>query len=105
MTATAKEITHMKQNNETRMALLEQNQKYLQETLSRIDQKLENNFFDIKEELKAIRHEIKEEKKDIKQLLDTFSNRLWTNFYWLLGTMFTLTAGVAGILAKGFKWF
>jgi flagellar capping protein FliD len=36
--------------------------------------------------------------------IDKMDQRLWTNFYWMLGTLFTLSAAGAGILAKGFKW-
>ena len=127
MNVAHKEIPLMKSNNETRLALLEQHNKFLQETLTRIQQTLDNNFYDMKEELKTIHHqfkdetkairnilgedftllrtEIKEHQKDIKLTLEQFNLRLWTNFYWLLGAMFSLTAAVAGILAKGFHWF
>lgn len=117
MATVRKEASIMaKPNNETRIALLEQQNGYLKETLARIQQTLDNNFYDIKEDTKNIKVELKNTligisneyrdlHKDIRATLEAFNSRLWMNFYWSLGTMFSLTCGVAGLLAKGFHWF
>lgn len=72
-----------KQNDQVRLALLEQSIGHIGETLQRIEGRL----------------------NQIEGKIDKFDSRLWTNFYWLLGTIFTVSAGLAGIMAQGFKWF
>jgi hypothetical protein len=85
----------MKHNNlETRVALVEQSIGHIAETLIRLENKMDNGF-------KKIDYKFDNLDKEIK----LFDARLWTNFYWTLGTMFTLATLMCGILAKGFKWF
>jgi hypothetical protein len=107
----------MKHNNlETRVALVEQSIGHISETLIRIERKMDNGFERIED--KFIKFERKmddgfkkiDEKFDrleieLKKDIKSFDSRLWTNFYWTLGTMFTLATLMCGILAKGFKWF
>lgn len=85
----------MKNNSlETRVALVEQAIGHVSETLSRLENKMDAGFKKMDEKFEKLDKEIK-----------LFDSRLWTNFYWTLGTMFTLATLMCGILAKGFKWF
>jgi uncharacterized coiled-coil protein SlyX len=72
---------------ETRVALVEQSISHISETLIRIEKKMDAGFEKLEKEVKLI------------------DSRLWTNFYWILGTMFTLSTLMCGIMAKGFHWF
>lgn len=84
----------MRQNSlETRIALVEQSIIHISETMIRVENKIENGFKKVDEKIDKIEKEIK-----------LFDHRLWTNFYWILGTLFTLTTLTCGILAKGFHW-
>ncbi len=82
------------QNQDTRIALLEQSNNHIYEALQRI----EKRFDDVEKKLDKRFDEM--DKK-----IDKFDSRLWTNFYWVLGSMATLTTIIAGLLAKGFHWF
>ena len=81
-------------NQEVRIALLEQSIGHIGETLIRIDNRL--NAIDSKMDKKF---------DEMDRKLDKFDARLWTNFYWILGTVFTLSSVLAGLMAKGFNWF
>lgn len=80
--------------NEVRLALLEQSIININDTLIRFEKRFDR-----------IDNEMKDFRQDINAKLEAFNNRLWVNFYWILGTMFTLSCAGAGILAKGFGWF
>ena len=88
------EASPMKYNNlETRIALVEQSTGHIAETLIRLENKMDSGFKKMDDKFEKLDKEIK-----------LFDSRLWTNFYWTLGTMFTLATLMCGILAKGFKW-
>jgi hypothetical protein len=36
--------------------------------------------------------------------IDSINNRLWTNFYWILGVMSSFSLGLLWTMAKGFHW-
>src|SRR6202166_4850436 len=102
--------------NEVRLALLEQSIYNINETLIRFEKKFDKiddklDFMDKKLEKKMEVLEINLGKKmetleiNVTTKLEIFNGRLWSNFYWLLGAMFTLSCAGAGILAKGFGWF
>lgn len=87
--------------NDVRLALLEQSIININETLVRF----EKRFDKIDSEIKEFKKELNTKLDKVNEKLETFNNRLWVNFYWILGTMFTLSCAGAGILAKGFGWF
>lgn len=79
----------MKNNQETRIALLEQSILYSTKGVERIEQHL---------------YKMEQHIDKMNDKIDRINQRLWTNFYWTLATMFTLSSVGAGILAKGFGW-
>jgi len=91
--------------DDTRLALLEQSIGHINQALIRI----ENNHKDFKQEVNQTmaRMEKAQEdiKKEIRESFNKFDNRLWTNFYWTLGTTITLFGVLIGLMAKGFGWF
>lgn len=95
MRQTHKFEERMKVNTvETRVALVEQSIGHIGETLIRLENKIDNGFKKIDEKFEKI-----------NEKLERFDSRLWSNFYWVLGTMFTLATLMCGIMAKGFGWF
>lgn len=128
------EVDMKQNNNlETRVALLEQSIGHIEETLQRLEKNMAFGFeqmnkkFDNKFEqmdFKIDKLEAKSDKKfnhlderfdkqyeifdslkfKINDQLDRFNSRLWTNFLWLLSTMFTLAGLAGGMMAKGFGW-
>ncbi len=93
-TAQKIEVGTMKHSTETRIALLEQSIGHLDETLLRIDRKIDIRF-----------DEMEKKFSKIDQQLEKFNDRIWANFYWILGSLFTLTSLMCGVMAKGFGWF
>ncbi len=104
--------------NDVRLALLEQSIININETMLRFEKrfdKIDQRFDQIENRLDKInknfdeklqKFELKFEKleNNVMSKLELSNNRLWVNFYWILGTMFTLSCAGAGILAKGFHW-
>ena len=88
-------------NNDVRLALLEQSINNINDTMIRF----ERRFDKLDTELKEFRQDVNSKLETFNNRLETFNNRLWVNFYWILGTMFTLACAGAGVLAKGFGWF
>lgn len=83
----------MKNNIETRIALLEQSIGHINETLLRMEKKIDGKFDKMEERFDSIDSRI------VK-----IEDRLWSNFIWQLSTMFGLAFTGLGILAKGFHW-
>ncbi len=96
MNAAERIEVNMKASNsqEVRLALLEQSITHVNETLLRIDNRLS-----------SIESKIERKFDEVDKKLEKFDGRLWTNFYWILGTVFTLSSVLAGLMAKGFNWF
>lgn len=90
--------------NDVRLALLEQSINNINETMIRMEKKIDKGFDQVDKRFDKIEIEVKEFKKEINSKIESFNSRLWVNFYWILGTMFTLSCAGAGILAKGFGW-
>jgi molecular chaperone GrpE (heat shock protein) len=87
MGAVQKFEANMKANNqETRIALLEQSIKHVNETLLRFEKKIDG--LDQK----------------VEQNMSKINDRLWSNFLWILTTLFTLSTLLIGVMAKGFHW-
>ena len=86
---------------ETRVALLEMSMINLNQTLIRLETKMDKGFDEFQSDL--IRFETKmdkgfaESKSDMKEMRATMKS----DFRWLL----TLIIGLAGIMAHGFHWF
>lgn len=91
----------MKQSQETRVALLEQSIGHINENLLRLERKLDTRFDHMDKRFVDINCKF----DNMDKKLDRFDSRLWSNFYWTLSTMFTLSCAGAGVLAKGFGWF
>lgn len=72
---------------EARVAVLEQIAKTTLETLK-----------EIKDELRALR-------TDVNGRIDKVDDRMRAETKWLLITMASMFVFLAGIMAKGFKWF
>lgn len=98
----------MKNNEkETRIALLEQSLKHSHDIMNRIDKRIDNidDRFNKIEQLLGSGFE--KNNKVIERLehkIIQLEQRQWTNFYWHLAAMFSLSCAGATILAKGFKW-
>ncbi len=91
MSAAQRLEDHMKPaQQETRIALLEQSIGHINQSLMRIE-----NRFDL----------VDKRFDKIDARLDKLESRDWANFYWILGTMFTLACAGFGALAQGFHWF
>jgi uncharacterized coiled-coil protein SlyX len=103
---------HKKNNHDVRIALLEQSISNINETMirfekrfDRIDEKLDKITKNFDDKLQKFELKFEKLENNVISKLESFNNRLWINFYWILGTMFTLSCAGAGILAKGFGWF
>ncbi len=72
---------------ETRVALLEYSITNINQTLIRLETKMDKQLDEIKGEIKDIR-------KDMK-----------TDFRWIMTIFGAAIIGLAGIIAKGFHWF
>lgn len=99
-------------NTDVKLALVEQALITLADAIDNIekrfdsiDSKLDKINKDIAEKLQKFEFKFEKIENNITTKLESFNNRLWINFYWILGTMFTLSCAAAGILAKGFGWF
>lgn len=88
-------------SQEVRISLLEQSMNHINETLMRI----EKRFDRIDDRFTFLEAKLDKKFDDSDKKLDKFDARLWTNFYWILGTVFTLCSVLAGLMAKGFNWF
>ncbi len=79
----------MKNNIDAKIALLEQNVSHMNETLARMEKKIDSRFDDADKRI---------EKLDSK--IEKTNDRIWSTFIWQLSAML----GLAGIMAKGFHW-
>ena len=75
---------------DTRVALLEQSIKSINQTLIRIETEMKDFRKEIKFDMTELRNDVKETRREMKN-----------DFRWLL----TIIAGLAGIMAHGFHWF
>lgn len=112
MSSVSKFEGKMKNHNETRIALLEQNLSAIADTLIRMEKrfdKIDDRFTKSETKLEDSIHKLEDklDKKleEIRSEYRSINNRLWSNFLWMLGTMFTLAGLCGGIMAKGFGWF
>lgn len=103
MNAAERLEVNMKASNgqEVRIALLEQSIGHIGETLIRIEKRFERTD----ERFTSLENKIDKKFEEMDKRLEKFDSRLWTNFYWILGTVFTLSGVLAGLMAKGFHWF
>jgi hypothetical protein len=101
MTLPLKLEASMKQSTETKVALLEQSIGHISETLIRLERKMDIGLEKVDKRFDLIDKKF----EDIEKKLEKFDARLWSNFYWTLSTMFTLSCAGAAVLAKGFGWF
>jgi len=83
----------MKNNAETRIALLEQSIGHINETLIRMEKKIDGKFDKIDERFDSI-----------DSRMGKIEDRLWSNFIWQLSAMFGLTGTAFAVMAKGFNW-
>ncbi len=88
------EVPMRKNSQETRLALLEQSIGHIHESIERLEKSIHGGF-------EVTNHNLAK----IEARLDKFNERIWANFYWILGTMASLTGIVIGVMAKGFGWF
>jgi hypothetical protein len=101
----------MKSTQETRLALVEQSISHINHSIDRFEKVALQGFDNTERRFNTLTKHIDEKADKIEKNLDKVDHyiskidqRMWTNFYWLLATMFTLAGAGAGILAKGFKW-
>jgi chromosome segregation ATPase len=95
-------------NHETRIALLEQSIDNINGTMLRMEKRfdqIDQRFIDFEKRMDARFDKVDRKFEEMEKKLESFNNRSWTNFYWILATMFTLACAGAGALAKGFHWF
>jgi len=111
MTASKIENIKMKQSQETRVALLEQSILHINENLLRMERKIDQRFDELDKKIdqrfdSVFRQfgTVDEKFSELERKLDKFDSRLWSNFYWMLSTMFTLACAGAAVCAKGFGW-
>jgi hypothetical protein len=83
----------MKNNIETRTALLEQSIGYISESLQRIETKIDKGFSEVDARLNFM-----------NTRMNSLDRQLWANFIWTLSAIFGLTGTAFGIMAKGFGW-
>jgi predicted nuclease with TOPRIM domain len=82
--------SEQKNINDTRIAILEINNNHFSEFLQRIERQLEK-----------IDTRFNKLEEKIENGLDKINNRIWSNFYWILGAI----TGLGLLMAHGFKWF
>lgn len=81
----------------TRIALLEQSITHINDTMLRIEKRfdaVDARFDRIELRIDALSGEMKQGFKDI-------NNRLWSNFFWMVGGF----AGILGLVAHAVHWF
>ena len=83
----------MKNNTETRVALLEQSIGHITEVLVRLENKIDSGFKDVNKRIDKI-----------DDRMDKMESRIWSNFMWQLSTTLGLAFTGLGVIAKGFGW-
>lgn len=78
----------------TRLALLEQSISNLKESLERIERNINKGFSDVNKRIDDL-------SSDANSTFIEVNNRLWRNFYFLIGGF----AGLFAMMGHGFKWF
>lgn len=103
-------VDYMK--NDTKLYLLEQTVININDNLSKIDkrfdiieQKIDTKFLNIDNSIQKTATHIEKKIEKLEENAKKVDGRLWTNFYWILGAMFSLSCAGATLLAKGFHWF
>jgi hypothetical protein len=99
------EVKMKNPSQETKIALLEQSIGHINQTLMRFEKKIDSLDDKVDKKFNTLNEKFDDARKDIRSQLEKMDNRLWVNFYWILGTMFSLSCAGAAILAKGFGWF
>lgn len=79
---------------ETRVALLEMSIVNINQTLIRLEAKMDKQLDEIKDEIKDVRNDMKDIRRDMK-----------TDFRWIMTIFGAAIIGLAGIMAHGFHWF
>ena len=103
--SSANKVDKMKHNPlETRVALVEQSIGHINETLVRLENKIDRIELKIGSMDEKMDGRIMYLDKKMDERITSLDSRLWTNFYWILGTMFALSTLICGVLAKGFHW-
>lgn len=76
-------------HRDTQIALLEQSIGHINETLIRFEKRFD-----------SLDNRLEEFNKDMKQGFKDINNRLWTNFFWMIGGF----SGILGIVAHALRW-
>ncbi len=79
--------------DDTRIALLEQSIGFINETMTRLEKRFDSMENKIDTLGIVVTQEMKMGFKDV-------NNRLWTNFFWMVGGF----AGVLGLVAHALHW-
>lgn len=80
---------HYKNDNEVKIAVLENSVGHIFQSLERMEKSIERLSENVNQRFDSV------DKK-----FESISNRIWTIFFWLLGSMGLLGA----IMARGFHW-
>lgn len=79
-----------KHTDDTRLALLEQSIKNINETMLRIENRFDRLENKVDDGFKKVNEKIDDTYKTLSSKIDdtykTLNNRLWTNFLWIMGT-------------------
>src|SRR5271156_421755 len=78
-------------NVETRIALVEQTNEHIYSILSRIEKRFDEvdyRFDKLDKKIEESEQKIESKLDKMNQTIDSINNRLWTNFYWILATLF-----------------
>lgn len=79
-----------KMSNDERIAVLETTIIHIHETLERIEKNMNQKF-----------NELSSKIDKTNERIDKINDRLWSNFLWLISSMFALFA----VMGHGFHWF
>lgn len=98
------EVGMSKPLNDTRIALLEQNQSYLTETLKRLETKIDSGFEKVGMDFQGIRGELSKLDNKLDSHFKYLDSKIDSNFKWLIGTIISLFIlnGLAPFLGKFF---
>jgi len=94
-------VTDYPSSLEIRVALVEMVIINLNQTLIRLEKKMDDGFNGIRMEISGVKGEINEVSKGLKEEFAELRREMKNDFRWIL----TIFAGFGAIMAHGFHWF
>jgi|FreactTroBogLake_1042271.scaffolds.fasta_scaffold12791_5 hypothetical protein len=87
-------------DHESRITRLEVINENICQTLIRLEIKMDENLKNITHKFENLEKKMDEGFKEVDKKIDKINNRLWFNFYWMIGGF----AGILGLIAHALHW-